>query len=503
MKNNIGREVPAQQGSYTDLEAFAGSSAKNISINNNKVKDFDQVLDEINIEDGMTISFHHHFREGDILLNTVLDKLAERGVKELAIAPSSLTNVHSETVIKHLKNGVVKKIHTSGLRGKLGEAISQGLMDEPVIIRSHGGRAGAIETGKLKIDAAFIAAPTADRAGNLNGSEGSSACGALGYSAVDARFAAQVIAVTDNLVDFPVKSISIPQRLVDYVVEVDKIGDPNKIAAGALRKTADIPPKNMLIAEKVAEIINGSRYFKKDFSLQTGSGTISLATIDLIKDLMKQKKIKGSFLQGGVAAGHVELLEEGYFRTIFDTQTFDQVAIKSMAENQNHIEMDASDYASPFNKGPRVNNLDFVILSALEIDLDFNVNVITGSDGVFRGASGGHSDTAFGSKMSIIVAPSIRGRIPTIKESVTTVITPGSDVDVLVTERGVCVNPARSDIREDIEKNTSLEIIEITELKEKVEKLTGKPEEIKFKDNIVGLIEYRDGTIIDVVREVE
>ena len=35
-----------------------------------------------------------------------------------------------------------------------------------------------------------------------------------------------------------------------------------------------------------------------------------------------------------------------------------------------------------------------VILSALEIDTKFNVNVLTGSDGVIRGASGGHCDTA-------------------------------------------------------------------------------------------------------------
>lgn len=503
MKNKIGKEIPDQVGSYKQLNPFAGSAAQNIIQNNNKLKDFDEVLDEINIQDGMTITFHHHFREGDILLETVLDKLAARGVKDLVLAPSSLTNAHSEAVIKHVKNGLIKKIHTSGLRGKLGEQISKGLMDEPVIIRSHGGRAGAIETGRLKIDAAFIAAPTADSAGNMSGSEGASACGALGYAAVDARHADQVIAFTDNLVEFPVSSISIPQRLVDYVVKVDQIGDPSKIAAGALRKTADTPPKNMLIAEKVTEIIAGSRYFKNNFSLQTGSGTISLATIDLLKNVMDQKDIKGSFLQGGIAAGHVKLLEEGYFKTIFDTQTFDRVAVESMAKNKNHIEMDADDYANPFNKAPRVNNLDFVILSALEVDLDFNVNVITGSDGVFRGASGGHSDTAFGSEITIIVAPSIRGRIPTIKESVTTVITPGSDVDILVTERGVCVNPARSDIRDDIENNTSLELIEISELKAKVEKLAGEPREIKFKDNIVGLIEYRDGTIIDVVREVE
>ena len=41
-----------------------------------------------------------------------------------------------------------------------------------------------------------------------------------------------------------------------------------------------------------------------------------------------------------------------------------------------------------------INRSDVAILSALEVDTDFNVNVMTGSDGVIRGASGGHCDTA-------------------------------------------------------------------------------------------------------------
>ncbi len=499
-KNNIGREVPENIGTYTDLKAFQGAWDTDIVADNNKLVDsLEEVIDKLELKDGMILSFHHHFREGDVLLNQVLDIIAERGIKDLTLIPSSLTNVHSD-IIKHIKNGVITNLNTSGLRGELGKAISEGLMDEPVIIRSHGGRAGAIERGRVKIDVAFIAAPTADKCGNLNGTCGGSACGALGYINVDARHADKVVAVTDNLVDFPASPISIPQRLVDYVVKVDLVGHPDKIAKGALRKTDN--PKSILIANKVVELINSLSFYKEGFSIQTGSGSISLATLGFLKDKMKEDQIKGSFLLGGITGGHVDLIEEGLFSTIFDTQTFDRVGIKSMRDNENHIEIDASDYANPFNKAPLVNNLDCVILSALEIDTNFNVNVITGSDGVLRGASGGHSDTAAGADISIIVAPSIRGRIPTIKDQVTTVVTPGESVDILVTERGICINPKRQDLLEELRQNSNLPIMDIKELQAEVETITGKPNPIKFKDNIVALVEYRDGTIIDTVREV-
>ncbi|MFW5991878.1 MAG: citrate lyase subunit alpha [Halanaerobiaceae bacterium] len=502
MENELGRQVPENAGSYRELQPFSGSWDEDIVQKNDKLASLEEVLDNLDIKDGMTISFHHHFREGDLLINMIIDKLAEMGIKDLTLASSSLANVHSH-IIKHIKNNVITKIQTSGLRGELGEEISRGLMDDPVIIRSHGGRAGAIETGRLEIDVAFLAAPSADRAGNISGSRGKSTCGSLGYARVDARNADRVVAFTDNLVEFPAKNISIPQRLVDYVVEVDKIGNPEDIASGALRKPTNMNPKNMIIAEKVAQIISSSSCFKGNFSMQTGSGTISLATIDILKDRMKEKNVKGSFMMGGITGGHVDLLEEGYFDVIYDTQTFDMAAIESIRKNENHLEIDAADYANPFNKAPLVNDLDFMILSALEIDLDYNVNVITGSDGVFRGASGGHSDTAAGSEISIVVAPAIRGRIPTIKDKVNTVITPGEDIDILVTERGVCVNPKREDLRRDIEENTTIKPINIEKLKNRVEKLTGKPGSIEYKDNIVGLIEYRDGSIIDVVREVK
>ncbi len=143
-----------------------------------------------------------------------------------------------------------------------------------------------------------------------------------------------------------------------------------------------------------------------------------------------------------------------------------------------------------------------MILSALEIDTGFNVNVITGSDGVFRGASGGHCDTAAAANMTIVVAPLVRGRIPTVVKQVTTCITPGNSIDVLVTDHGIAVNPARPDIKARLEAQ-KLPLISIEELNERAYSLTGVPAAIEYTDRIVGVIRYRDGSIIDIVKQVK
>jgi len=148
------------------------------------------------------------------------------------------------------------------------------------------------------------------------------------------------------------------------------------------------------------------------------------------------------------------------------------------------------------------NKLDVVVLGALEIDLDFNVNVITGSDGTIRGASGGHSDTASGANLTVVVCPSFRGRLPIVKKSIHTVVTPGETIDVLVTERGICVNPMKPELEENL-KNAGLNIRKIKDLQEEVEGIVGKEKEVQYTDKIVGLIEYRDGTIIDVIRQIK
>lgn len=457
-----------------------------------------EAIEKTGLKDGMTISFHHHFREGDYVINMVMDEIAKMGIKNLSIAPSSIANVH-EPLIDHIKNGVVTNITSSGLRDKLGAAISEGIMENPVVIRSHGGRARAIAAGDIHIDVAFIGAPSSDIYGNANGTVGKATCGSLGYAMIDAKYADQVVIITDTLVPYPNTPISIPQTDVDYVVEVEAIGDPKGIAKGATRFTKN--PKELLIAEYAAKVITHSPYFKEGFSFQTGTGGASLAVSRFLREAMLEKGIKASFALGGITNAMVELLEEGLVEKIIDVQDFDHPSALSLGKNANHYEIDANMYASPLSKGAVINQLDTAILSALEIDTNFNVNVITGSDGVIRGASGGHSDTSMACKMSLVISPLIRGRIPTIVDQVNTVVTPGSSVDVVVTEVGIAINPLRQDL---VEHFKALDVPQFTieELKEKAYSIVGTPEPIQYGDKVVALIEYRDGTLIDVVHNV-
>jgi citrate lyase subunit alpha / citrate CoA-transferase len=217
---------------------------------------------------------------------------------------------------------------------------------------------------------------------------------------------------------------------------------------------------------------------------------------------MHAKNVKGSFLLGGVTSYCVDMLNEGLFRTIFDVQSFDAQVSTSLMKNQNHIEIPAALYANPFNCGCMTNKLDIVVLGALEIDTDFNVNVITGSEGNIRGASGGHSDTASGANLTVVVCPSFRGRIPIIKDRVHTVVTPGETVHVLVTERGICVNPRFKQLEYNL-RSAGLNIKDIKQLKKEVDGIVGTAKPLKFKDKIVGICEYRDGTVIDIIRQLD
>ncbi|MGL4307741.1 citrate lyase subunit alpha [Cetobacterium sp. SF1] len=468
-------------------------------VRNKVVESLEEAIKLSGLKDGMTISFHHHFRNGDKVLPMVMDIIARMGFKNLRVAASSLTAAH-DCLVDHIKNGVVNRIESSGLRGKLAEAISEGILEYPAVIRSHGGRARAIVEGDVKIDVAFLGASSTDCMGNSNGVVGKSICGSLGYAMVDAAHANKVIMITDTLVDYPNHPISIPQTDVDYVVVVDEIGDSNGIMSGATRFTKN--PKELLIAKKVLDAMLASGLFVDGFSMQTGSGGASLAVTRFIREELIKRNIKCSYALGGITKAFVDLLEEGLVGKLFDTQSFDLGAAESVGRNEMHQEISADFYANPFNASPAVNKLDFVVLSALEIDKDFNVNVISGSDGVIRAASGGHSDTAAAAKMSIIVAPLIRGRLSTILDKVTTVVTPGSTVDVVVTDMGITVNPARPDLKEKFIA-AGLDLIEMEDLLAAAKFIVGEPKPIEFTDEVVAVVEYRDGSIIDVIKKVQ
>ncbi len=509
MKNSLGRDIPLEyeekfglfEGQFAMRHTYTRAAGEVTSIKPGESKVLGSIKEAIlksGLKDGMTISFHHHFREGDKVLNQVMAVIADMGIKNLTLASSSIANVH-EPLIGHIQNGVITNITSSGLRDKLGAAISHGLMENPVVIRSHGGRARAIEKGDIHIDVAFLGAPSSDLYGNANGSHGKATCGSLGYAKVDAEFADKVVIITDNLVPYPNTPISIPQNQVDYVVVVDEIGDPNGIAKGATRITSN--PKELLIAENASKVITASPYYKDGFSFQAGTGGSTLAVARSLRESMIKDNFKASFALGGLTAHLCDMLEEGLIEKIIDTQCFDRGAIESLKKNENHYEISASFYANPGNKGAAVNQLDMVVLSALEVDTSFNVNVMTGSDGVIRGASGGHSDAAAGAKLSMVLTPLIRGRIPCIVEQVNTIITPGESVDVVVTEIGIAINPKRLDLMEAF-KNLKVPMYTLEELKEKAYAVVGRPDPIVYGEKVVALVEYRDGSLIDVVKKV-
>ncbi len=499
-------EVSAFHGEYDPKDCEPKSTVRFDERQKNSRKvlpSIEEAIKRSGLKDGMTISFHHHFRNGDYVVNMVIDEIARLGIKNLTLAASSLTDCHWP-LIEHIKNGVITHIETSGLRGKLAEEISRGLMDFPIIFRSHGGRAAAIETGELHIDVAFLGAPSCDPYGNANGynrdDENSSCCGSLGYAKLDAQHADKCIIITDHLVNFPNAPFGIAESRVDWVVVVDNIGDPKGIMSGATRFTKN--PKELLIAKTAAEVIEASGYFEDNFSMQMGSGGASLATARFLRDKMIAKDIKCRFALGGITGQIVQMHEEGLVKKILDVQSFDLIAANSLKNNRFHQQIDASYYASYVNKGAAVNQLDFVILSALEIDVDFNVNVMTGSDGVIRGAVGGHPDTAAGASLTVVTAPLLRGRIPTVCERVNTICTPGSTIDVLVTDQGVAVNPNRPELKEKLIA-AGLPVTTIEKLKERAEKVVGKPEPIQYTDRIVGVLMYRNNTVIDVIRQIK
>jgi len=512
MQNKLGRDIPEYIDGYGKVKVFEGifanlgkvqrtqTKVKSAVPGEDKVlKSLKQAIEKCEIKDGMTISFHHHLRNGDYVLNMVLEEISKMGIKDIRVAASSIFPIH-KPLVKHIKAGAVTGIYANYISGAVAEAISKGELKYPAVMHTHGGRARAIESGDLHIDVAFIASPACDEYGNINGVEGQSACGSLGYAIPDAMYSEKVVAVTDNLVAYPACPIEIGQEYVDYVVKVESIGDPKGIVSGTTKITKD--PIGLKIAKMTAEIIEESGLLKDGFSFQTGAGGTSLAVAAYVKELMKKKNIQGSFATGGITGFLVEMFEEGLFRTLFDVQCFDLKAVESYRNNKEHQGMSASRYGNPHNKGSVVNRLDVMILGATEIDTSFNVNVTTGSSGVIMGGSGGHSDTAAGAKLSIVVTQLTKGRLPIVVDSVTTVTTPGESIDVLVTERGIAVNPIRNDIMEKL-RDTNLPIISIEKLKEIAEKITGKPQKVDLDKKIVALVEYRDGTIVDVVRKIK
>ncbi len=514
MLNHVNRDIPDEllvngrevyQGKhYRDGKYIQKASPRTVAHvkpeESKIVASIREACEKCGARDGMTFSFHSEFREGDYVAAMVAKVLVEdMGLKDITVAATSLGNAQAN-IARYIEEGKIIGVQTSGVRGPIGDVISAGKLKTPAIIRSHGGRPRAIEAGEVHIDIAFLAASTSDCWGNAKGVGGKNNCGSLGFATPDSRYADHVVIITDTLVEFPNLPSSISSVDVDCVVVIEDIGDATKIATKEARMTEN--PRELMMAENVVNVLAATPYFKDGFSFQTGAGGPSLAVNRFLEKHMVERNITMGFALGGISSAICALQDKGLVKHILDTQDFDMGAAAHIASHPNHHEITMNEYANPANKGAYVNKLDYVVLSALEIDTNFNVNVITGSDGILRGAPGGHPDTAAGSKCCIIVTPLTRGRMATVCESVVTVTTPGDCVDVLVTDYGIAVNPLREDLMKCLDE-AGIPHVTIESLKEKAYELVGRPDPLEWEDQVVAIVESRDGTILDVVRKIK
>jgi citrate lyase subunit alpha/citrate CoA-transferase len=300
-------------------------------------------------------------------------------------------------------------------------------------------------------------------------------------------------------VDFPCVPWQIQGNYVDYTVVVDKVGDPGQIVSGTTRITNS--PDRLYLAQLTAEFCDEAGIIKNGFSFQSGAGGTSLAVGEYFRKIMKEKNIKARFARGGSNQYLVSMLEEGLIDYLLDGQTFDLAGVRSMTENPKHV------WTSPFtsynyhSKGNFAGLVDVVILGATEIDLNFNANVVTHSDGYLLHGIGGWQNCLF-SKTVILPVPLFRDRIPVIRDRVTTLCGPGELIDVVVTERGIAINPLRTDLIKAVKKS-KLPLRTIRDLKEEAEGICGKPSIPKFRDKVVAVVKWVDGTLLDSVWQVD
>ncbi len=511
-KNAAGRLVPDQvngrlQHPYEGVGIYKPSGNKYgspiVSCNdypsdgNKVVPDLREALLKSGLRDGVTISTHHHFRNGDLIAQQIFDIAHELGFRNLIWAPSASFDCH-KTLISYLEDGTIHHIEGS-MNGALGEFTSTGKMKGIGVLRSHGGRYQAIQDGELHIDIAVIAAPAADAFGNATGDRGPTACGLLGFALADSRYADRVIVVTDNLIPFPCVPWQIQGNDVDFVVIQDKIGLPEKIVSGTTEITKS--PDRLFLAEMTVRFCEEAGLIQDGFSFQTGAGGTSLAVAHYFAEKLREKKIKARFVRGGSNKFLVRMLEEGLTDYILDGQTFDLEGVRSMRENVNHVNTSPFTSYNYHGKGNFASMLDVAILGATEIDVNFNANVVTHSDGMLLHGIGGWQNCLF-AKCTILPVPLFRDRIPVIRDEVTTICGPGELIDVIITERGIAINPIRNDLIERL-KDSKLPIRSIESLKSEAERICGKPEKASFTMNPVAVVKWVDGTLIDTIWQLD
>ena len=58
---------------------------------NKMVKSIREAIGLAGLKDGMTVSFHHHLRNGDFVLNMVMEEIARMGIRQITVSASSVS----------------------------------------------------------------------------------------------------------------------------------------------------------------------------------------------------------------------------------------------------------------------------------------------------------------------------------------------------------------------------------------------------------------------------
>jgi len=482
----------------------------------NKVVALDTVMDVIH--NGDTISYPHYYRTGDFGLKLVVDKLKETGKKNIKIYANALFDNVDPWLMDAVNDGTIGGIYGNVYR-KFGEHVVNGeLLPWVTVGYSHGNRVRKLQTGEVNIKVAFGPVPIADIYGNANGIFGKPEhmCGPVGLFNADAEYAEFVCLLAGTVSDHLIMPTPLSMEQVDFVVKVDAPGLASGIGSGTLDiQKAKSNPFNAQVADNVTRVIKASGVVKDNFNFQVGSGA-GLIILENIRAILKEMKIRANFSIGGVTSLHVDMLDEGTLFQLMHGQLFEpsQKVIDSMINNPHHHEITTAYYASVANKEAAVNMLDLAVLSTLEVDLSFNLNTVC-ANGRIIGGIGGGQDVAAGADLTIIFMPLATGKndkgFPKVVDKVYTRTTPGEVVDVIVTEEYAAVNPqSKSTYKNNIfekAKEYGVKLLTIEELYhksiEKAKEFGTIPPPAKATDEVVHVIEWRDGTLLDTINKLE
>lgn len=479
-----------------------------------KVVSLDTVMEVI--RDGDTISYPHYYRLGDLGLKLVVDKLRETGKKDIKIYGNAFFDHVDPWLMEAVRDGIITGLYGNPYR-KLGSHIVRGeLLPWVTVGFSHCNRVRKLQTGEVNVRVGFGPVPISDIWGNANGLMGKPEhlCGPVGLFDVDANCAEYVCLLTGTVSETLVMPTPISMEQVDFVVKVDDPGLNSGIGSGTLDVgKAKANPFNAMVADNVTKVIKAADVVKDDFAFQVGSGA-GLIILENIRAMLKETKTQANFSIGGVTSLHVDMLQEGTLKQLMHGQLFEPSpkVFESMLKDWNHHEITTPYYGSLANKEGAVNMLDLAVLSTLEVDLDFNLNTVCAGGRIIGGIGGGQN-VAAGADLTIIFMPLATGKngkgFPKVVDKVYTRTTPGEVIDVIVTEEYAAVNPkSTSSYKNAIlerAKDFGVNLVTIEELHEKSQTKAHEfgeiPPAAETTDEVVHVIEWRDGTLLDVIRK--